>query len=188
MRHYDDAIATGGVSKREQVILRPRTQLRQFFSGSIKIPSGSFFLDYAYGMASTFIAMDNQSQGLKSVLVEFNNDPLVLAVLGPVMSIDLSGAIVWRTVSLLALTLGFGSLLTIIRHTRTDEETGRSELIRACIVGRYANLTAALILTVVGNLAAGGLITLSIIIFGGAVGGSLLFGATMCVIGVFLQG
>jgi len=140
------------------------------------------------GMAATFIAMDSQSQGLQSVLTQFNNDPLVSAVLGPVMSIDLSGAIVWRAVSLLALTLGIGNLLTVIRHTRTDEETGRSELIRAYIVGRYANLTAALILPVVGNLAAGVLIALSIISLGGAIGGSFLFGATMSAIGCFFAG
>jgi ABC-2 type transport system permease protein len=119
------------------------------------------------GNAATFIAMDGQSQGLQRALTEFNNDPLISSLLGPVMSIDLPGAIVWRTVSLLALVLGLSSLLAIIRHTRTDEETGRSELISAYIVGRYANLTAALILTVVGNLVAGVLISFGTIGLGG---------------------
>ena len=140
------------------------------------------------GNAATFIAMGSRSEGLQSALTQFNNDPLISAVLGPVMSIDLPGAIVWRTVSLLSLALGLSSLLTVIRHTRTDEETGRSELIRAYIVGPYANLTAALILTVVGNLAAGVLIALSIIGLGGAAGGSFLFGATMSAIGCFFAG
>lgn len=140
------------------------------------------------GNAATFIAMGSQGQGLQSALTEFNNDPLISSLLGPVMSIDLFGAIVWRTISLLALSLGIGSLLTVIRHTRTDEETGRSELIRSYIVGRYANLTAALILTVVGNLAAGVLIALVIIGLGGAAGGSFLFGATISAIGFFFAG
>ncbi len=138
--------------------------------------------------AATFMAMDSRSQGLQSALTEFNNDPLVSSLLGPVMSISLSGAIVWRTVSLLALVLGLGSLLTVIRHTRADEETGRSELIRAYVVGRYANLTAVLILTLVGNLAAGVLIALSIIGLGGTAGGSFLFGATISAIGCFFAG
>lgn len=140
------------------------------------------------GNAATFIAMGSQGQGLQRALTEFNNDPLISALLGPVMSIDLSGAIVWRTVSLLALSLGIGSLLTVIRHTRTDEETGRSELIRAYVVGRYANLTAALTLTVVGDLAAGVLIALGMIGLGGNAGGSFLFGATMSAIGCFFAG
>jgi len=140
------------------------------------------------GMAATFIAMDTQDQGLKSVLIGFNSDPLISAVLGPIMSIDLSGAIVWRTISLLALTLGIASLFTVIRHTRADEETGRSELIHSYIVGRYANLTATLILTLAANLAAGVLIALSIIGLGGEVGGSFIFGATISTIGIFFAG
>lgn len=137
------------------------------------------------GNAAIFIAMDSQGQGLQRALTEFNKDPLVSALLGPVMTIDLSGALVWRTVSLLALSLGIGSLLTVIRHTRTDEETGRCELIRAYVAGRYAGLTAALILTIFGNLAAGVLIALGMIALGGTAVGSILFGATMSFIGCF---
>ena len=36
------------------------------------------------------------------------------------------------------------SVLIVVRHTRTEEETGRAELIRSGPVGRYAQLTAAL--------------------------------------------
>ncbi|ATW27469.1 ABC transporter permease [Candidatus Formimonas warabiya] len=136
--------------------------------------------------AATFTAM--AGQGLERVLTEFDNDSLISALLGPVMSFDLSGAIVWRGVSQLALVLGIGSLLTVIRHTRTDEETGRSELIRAYVVGPYASLTAALMLTGMGNLAAGLLIALSIIALGGGAGGSFLFGATLSVMGCFFAG
>ena len=138
------------------------------------------------GVATTFTAMANQ--GMERVLAEFDNDPLVSALLGPVMSFDLPGAVVWRGVSQVALTLGIASLLTVIRHTRTDEETGRSELSRAYVVGRYANLTAALILTGVGNLVAGVLIALSIIGLGGVAGSSFLFGATMSAAGCFFAG
>jgi Putative exporter of polyketide antibiotics len=34
---------------------------------------------------------------------------------------------------------------TVVRHTRTEEETGRFELVRASAVGRYAHLAAALL-------------------------------------------
>lgn len=137
-------------------------------------------------VAATFTAMADQ--GMQSVLTEFNNDPLVSAVLGPVMSMDLSGAIVWRGSSQMALVLGIGSLLTVIRHTRRDEETGRSELIRAYVTGPYASLTAALLLACVLNLAAGLLIALSIIALGGVSGGSFLLGATMSAVGCFFAG
>jgi ABC-2 type transport system permease protein len=137
-------------------------------------------------VAGTFTAM--AGQGMDRVLNEFDKDPLVSAILGPVMSFDLLGAIVWRGASQLALVLAIGSLLTVIRHTRVDEETGRSELIRAYEVGPYASLTAALILTIIGNLVSGVLIALSIIALGGSAAGSFVFGATMSVIGCFFAG
>lgn len=145
-------------------------------------------LPVALGMfvAVTFTAM--AEQGIYSVLNEFDKDALVSAILGPVMSFDLSGAIVWRGTSQLALVLAMGNLFTIIRHTRTDEETGRSELIRAYEVGSYASLTAVLILTIAGNLVSGVMIALSIIALGGEVAGSFVFGATMSVVGCFFAG
>ena len=145
-------------------------------------------LPVALGMitAATFTAMADQ--GIHSVLHEFDIDPLVSSILGPVMSFDLSGAIVWRGTSQLAIVLAIGSLLTVIRHTRTDEETGRSELIRAYQVGPYAGLTAALILTIVANLISGVMIALSVIALGGDPAGSSLFGATLSIIGCFFAG
>ena len=137
-------------------------------------------------VAVTFTAMADK--GMQSVLAEFDKDPLVSAVLGPVMSFDLSGAIVWRGTSQLALVLGIGSLLTVIRHTRRDEETGRSELVRAYAVGPYANLTAALLLAAILNISSGVLIALSNIALGGAASGSFLLGGTMSVVGCFFAG
>ncbi|HHU83307.1 MAG TPA: hypothetical protein GXZ26_09915 [Firmicutes bacterium] len=145
-------------------------------------------LPVALGMfvAITFTAMADQ--GMDSVLKEFHQDPLVSALLGPVISFDLPGAIVWRGSSQLALVLAIGSLLTVVRHTRTDEESGRSELIRAYEVGPYATLTAALLITIIGNLLSGVLIALSIIALGGETAGSFVFGATMSVVGCFFAG
>ncbi|WP_313164691.1 hypothetical protein [Sedimentibacter sp.] len=136
--------------------------------------------------AVTFTAMGGQNLG--DVLSEFNKDPLISALLGPVMSVDISGAIVWRGVSQLSLALGIGSLLIVIRNTRTDEETGRSEMIRAYPAGRHAGLTSALIIATIGNLIAGILIALSIIALGGDMPGSFIFGATLSAIGCFFAG
>src|SRR5690554_3894857 len=74
------------------------------------------FFPVALGMfvAVTFTAMADQ--GMASVLKEFHHDPLVSAILGPVISFDLPGAIVWRGSSQLALVLAMGSLLTVVRH------------------------------------------------------------------------
>lgn len=86
--------------------------------------------------------------------------------------------------------IGFAlmSVFTVIRHTRVDEQAGRTELVRANIVGRHATLTAALILTVVANVAAG------LLVFGAAVTadfdvhGSLLIAACSVAVGLFFMG
>ena len=50
------------------------------------------------------------------------------------------------------------SILTISRHTRVEEQSGRAELIRANIIGRHAPLAAALILVALMNLLLVGLL------------------------------
>ncbi|GAA4426988.1 exporter of polyketide antibiotics [Georgenia halophila] len=52
----------------------------------------------------------------------------------------------------------FGALmgiLTVSRHTRVEEQSGRAELIRASVVGRHAQLTAALTMAVLLSLVTG---------------------------------
>ena len=46
-------------------------------------------------------------------------------------------------------------ILTVIRHTRADEESGRTELLDSTAVGRYASLTATLLLTFGASVATG---------------------------------
>ncbi|WP_030547549.1 ABC transporter permease [Streptomyces albus] len=66
-----------------------------------------------------------------------------------------------------AVLVGIMSVLVISRHTRAEEETGRAELIRSTVVGRHAQLAAALGVAVVANVAL-----------------ALLFGAGLAVMGV----
>ena len=70
-------------------------------------------------------------------------------------------------------------LLTVIRHTRAEEQTGRAELIRANVVGRHAQLTAALVLTGLMAIAVAILVALVMIGGGYAAGGAVLFGCSI---------
>jgi ABC-2 type transport system permease protein len=63
--------------------------------------------------------------------------------LGPMMANEMLG--------LLAVAAALMSLFLVVRHTRADEETGRAELLRAGMVGRYAPLTAALLTALVAD-------------------------------------
>lgn len=134
----------------------------------------------AVATAGTFGAMN-----LETAMEEFISDPVISAMQGPVMSNDLAGVVVWRMMGLNVIILGIAGVLTVIRHTRGEEESGRSELIRAYVTGPYANLTAALMVALAVNLIAGLLQALLLMGIGGGAGGSVLFGLTVAAGGFF---
>lgn len=86
----------------------------------------------------------------------------------------------------------FMGITTISRHTRAEEQSGRAELIQANVVGRHAQLTAALILAVGMSLLVSVLTTLvllgSVIDPRPEVGSTLLFGFSIGAVGVAFAG
>lgn len=71
------------------------------------------------------------------------------------------------------------NMLLITRHTRAEEQTGRAELIRAAVVGRHAQLTAALIVASIGNAVLAVFTAAAAISIGFPTGSALLFGASL---------
>ncbi|WP_055478106.1 ABC transporter permease [Sphaerimonospora mesophila] len=91
----------------------------------------------------------------------------------------------------MVIMVGIMSVLMVARHTRTEEESGRAELVRAAVVGRHAQLAAALILTIAVNIALALLLTLSLGslgVDGVTWGGSLLYGAANAAVGITFAG
>ncbi|MFF5217350.1 ABC transporter permease [Micromonospora sp. NPDC000442] len=83
---------------------------------------------------------------------------------------------------------GLMGLLTVVRHTRTEERTGRAELVRANVVGRHAQLTAALTLTAVMAVLVALLIGVMMAGRGFDAGGSMLFGASVGAVALAFAG
>ena len=67
-------------------------------------------------------------------------------------SIDLPKIIVGVYGLYFMLAVALMSILTVSRHTRVEEQTGRAELVRANVVGRHAALTATLIVVSAMNI------------------------------------
>ena len=89
--------------------------------------------------------------------------PAQRALYGNVYNDSVGAVGIWKAGVLHAL-IAVAVILTVIRHTRAEEETGRTELLDSTAVGRYASLTAALILTfgasvAIGLIGAAGLLT-----------------------------
>jgi ABC-2 type transport system permease protein len=89
---------------------------------------------------------------------------------------------------LLGVLAGLISALTVVRHTRQDEETGRAELVGAGALGRYASLASALIVTVAANIVLAIVLAASLIINGLSVPASLVAGASISLVGVVFAG
>jgi ABC-2 type transport system permease protein len=88
----------------------------------------------------------------------------------------------------IAIGAALMGLLTVVRHTRAEERTGRAELIRANVVGRHAQLTAALLLTTAMAALVALLIAATMAGRGFAPGGSLLFGMSVGAVGLVFAG
>jgi putative exporter of polyketide antibiotics len=90
------------------------------------------------------------------------SNPGLVALFGPAFSPSVGGLTAWR-VGIMPVIVALISLLTVIRHTRTEEEAGRRELVGGGVVGRQAGLAAALGVTVAANLALAALLALGLI-------------------------
>ncbi|MGI6746903.1 MAG: ABC transporter permease [Anaerovoracaceae bacterium] len=121
-------------------------------------------------------------------ITELSESPLTAAYLGPIVPLNMEGAILWRGMLQASLAVMIGAAFTMIRHTRTEEASGRNELIFGRPVGRYANLTAAMILSCVGSLLAGLLTAAALMSNGFAGSGSLMAGLTLAASGCIFAG
>ena len=108
--------------------------------------------------------------------------PGLLALLGPAFNASLGALAAWRAGFLLVI-VGLASLLTVIRHTRTDEEAGRRELLGSTVVGRHAPLAAALLVTVAADLVLGAIAAAGLLALGLPAVGAAAFGLGMAAVG-----
>ncbi|NBH01800.1 ABC transporter permease, partial [Amycolatopsis sp. SID8362] len=63
---------------------------------------------------------------------------------GPLYGSSVGNLLAWQC-GFVPVVAGLIALLTVLRHTRTEEEAGRRELTGATVVGRHACLAAAVI-------------------------------------------
>lgn len=105
--------------------------------------------------------------------------PAFAVITGPVESATLGGLTAWRYGVLGGVAVSLMALLTVIRRTRAEEESGRGELLAAGVVGRYAPLAAAFILAGGASLLIGVLAAAGGLANGQPASGSVLLGASL---------
>jgi ABC-2 type transport system permease protein len=117
------------------------------------------------------------------------DNPALVAIRGRAGGLDtLGGAISWQLTYLAMILAALMSILLVVRHTRGDEETGRTELVLAGPVGRFAPLSATLIVIGLADVLVGALIACGLIVIGLSSSSAFVLGASVTAVGLFFAG
>lgn len=146
----------------------------------LSLPLGGVYIS---GIASMYPTEADRASFAATVLAS----PAQLAMYGPVYNTSIGAVGIWKA-GMFHTLIAVATILTVIRHTRAEEETGRGEIMGSTAVGRYANLTAALVFALGGALAAGLLGAVSLIASDVPVSGSLAFGLALAASGMVFAG
>jgi len=114
--------------------------------------------------------------------------PAVLLMRGIPVGVDLGALVNFRNYASMLVMVALMTTFLVVRHTRQNEETGRSELVGSAAVGRHAGLSAALTVAVIANVLMGLFQTLALLGAGLPAAGSLAWGAGSVVTGLAFAG
>jgi ABC-2 type transport system permease protein len=125
----------------------------------------------------------------RATRAELMSSPTIRALRGPGYGLDdySYGAMVAHELLLFgAVAVALMSLLIVTRHTRAEEEAGRTELLRACVLGRHAPLVAGLGVAVIANVVIAGATAFLLVATIGELGptGAVVFGLALAATGV----
>ncbi len=123
-----------------------------------------------------------------SLAASIGANPATVAITGPILSDSVGGLSAWRIGVLGCTGVALMALLTVIRRTRAEEESGRAELLMAGALGRSAPLLAALLTATLAGLAVGGLSLAAALESGLPFAGSFILAAALVGTGMVFAG
>ena len=143
-----------------------------------------FILGVAF--AESFIKLYPTPGSQQLFMDQTANSTAEVMLIGKVLAPSLGAITAWRFTIASFFMAGLGSLLMVIRHTRTEEEQGRRELLASTAVGKYSPLTSALLVTFAADLAIGILVSAGFIGLGLPAAGSIALGFSVTMAGWFI--
>lgn len=123
---------------------------------------------------------------LQFIVASVNANPLEMSMFGPMLAPTLGAVACWKWLMQSAIFLGIFNLFFVIKHTRSEEATGRYELLSSTAIGRYAMISASLWVAFCANMLIGMSITLYMIGYGLPFTGSLALGISAWLIGILM--
>ncbi|SER68390.1 ABC-2 type transport system permease protein [Lentzea xinjiangensis] len=105
-----------------------------------------FLVGVTYSTTTALEELYSSQESRAMLGITANANSAFLAMLGPLHDwSSLGGLVVWRWGVFSGLFIAIMAMLVVTRHTRAEEEAGRTELIAATVVGRHAPLAAAVV-------------------------------------------
>lgn len=147
------------------------------------------FVISAAGSAKASIDLYSDEASLAEAARTSNASPALVSLYGRIFDETSLGEVsLFKFTAFGALLVGLLAAFLVVRHTRTEEENGRLELLSAGVLGRYAAVTAALIVSS-GTVIVLGLLTALSLKGSGLPGtGSFAFGLMWAAAGLSFAG
>ncbi len=122
---------------------------------------------------SSYSSMFATQQELNAFVDDSILNPVVAAIHGFILSKDISGIVVWNIKTVSLIILAIFNILAVSKIIRGEEESGRADLLNACMVGRQSLFATAMIISCATNLLMGVMLFITMFMFKLPIGGSL---------------
>lgn len=151
-----------------------------------------YLLSWIVGLGGVIVAsalavptVYNTSEKVAGYAATVGATPVSYLMSGRQAGIDTIGGITANEISQVAqLGVCLMVMFQVVRHTRTEEETGRAELLRSTVLGRHAATLAGLSYAVLTALLIGCITVGAMLAAGLDAAGSLTYGAGLTLLGI----
>jgi ABC-2 type transport system permease protein len=117
------------------------------------------------------------------------NSPVTVAMAGPPVALEtIQGIVVYETSLTVLIGAALMATFTVVRHTRGEEEVGRTELLASTSLGRHAGTAAAVLLAAGASLLVGLGVTASVAAVDFSIDQAVLYGASVVALGLVFAG
>jgi ABC-2 type transport system permease protein len=142
-------------------------------------------LAVVYGSAAAVQGLYDTPGALARYAATMGGSPAVVAMSGPPTALGtLGGITVYEINTTVLVGMALMAIFLVVRHTRGEEEAGRTEMLRSTVVGRHAPTVAALLVVGTGTLAVAAGVGAVMLGLGLPAEGSLAYAASLAAYGL----
>ena len=142
-----------------------------------------------FGSASSLQGLYPTAAERARLATTIADNPALIAIRGRPRGLESTGGLVAFQIGATgAVVVALMSLLLVGRHTRGEEERGRTELLRAGVAGRYAPIAAAVGVVAAVDAVTGAVVASILVALGLPPAGAVALGASFAAVGLVFAG